>query len=721
MGRHSENALVFVTVKRHKTRMALPKPLTLWTAIVLAFAFGHSARAINYDWTGAVDSDWLNPGNWTPAGPAQGGNDNFARFTTVGTNQPVISADVPVVQDYLTSASPGAGATVITQTAGMASMTGWLRMGALGGSGNVGTYNLTGGTLEATSFRIAEQSGQVATLNISGGTFRQPDINPADGGQWSRLGTNGVAVINLSGTGLMSFDSRVLLGESQQIGTGGVNVTQTGGTFEIRRGEFVLGDGYAFNSATPQSTYRISAGTLQTLRFHQDDNEGGNITIGEWDRSNSLLEVSGTAIVSSAKHFIIGAGRADAPARGTVTQTGGNIAFGGNGQLPTGPGGALEDRSIGGLIMSTDATSNSSYTMSSGTLRQRDMNNVEDQGGWNHIGQNGTATFNLSGDAIVSFSSRTHVGSGGAAVATVNQTGGLFEVRSHDLIIGDAGRGTYNISAGTLQTLGDRTISVGNWSNSTGNLNVSGTAQVSAGGSLFIGQAENNSFNGSGTVTQTGGSVTVGVDIRLGSNSTGANGTYNLNGGVLDMTGGNILAGLTQFGGPGTRTFNMTAGILRNVGSMVGNSTDNTFTQQGGTFEVGAAPGAGGLTTVDGNYSLLAGGTIKIELAAGLIDQLVVNGTVTVAGTLDLDQLGDFTIDVPIILLANDGIDAVIGAFANAPDGVGFTQDGHPYTVFYNGGDGNDIVIIPEPTGLGLMALALASSCGLLRRRRRSG
>jgi hypothetical protein len=102
----------------------------------------------------------------------------------------------------------------------------------------------------------------------------------------------------------------------------------------------------------------------------------------------------------------------------------------------------------------------------------------------------------------------------------------------------------------------------------------------------------------------------------------------------------------------------------------------------------------------------------------GGIDQLLVNGTVTLAGILELDQLGDFTIDAPLILLANDGLDAVIGTFVNAPEGVGFTQNGHPYTVFYNGGDGNDIVIIPEPGSIGFLALALISY-GVFGRRRR--
>jgi hypothetical protein len=861
MGRNSRNILAFVTVKSQKRFMAVPKPLTLCAAIALALAFGPSARAIDFDWTGAVDSDWLTPGNWvsnppgTP-GPPSGGPGNFAYVRNGGTA--TISADIPQVQDILVGRAAGTG--TVNQTAGLVNPTGWTFIGTEGGTGTynltgvggtlgsgslttgriylggirdqaggtgtmtvnttggitltedfavstrggTGTFTLNAGTVEAGGWAIlgetqngvgggtgtviqnggtmhiglvntagqfwlgsqegtfstvrstgiytlnngdltsqnmvvgrhydgtftqnggtasvvqgitvgdfpnsigtyAQTGGTIvyststignfaltagnngsANLNFSGGSFRQADVlDQENQGSWNQIAANAgsTATVNISGTASISLDARTFLGRN-----GNATFTQTGGTLEVRRGEVNVGD-----SGT--SVYNLSGGTLRTLAATRV------MTIGQWDGGHGTVNVSGTGSLEVAGRLVVGAGRDNFPTTGEINQSGGSVT-------------------PGAFTMGQSNTAMGTYTMTGGTLRQPDVLNVEDQATWNHLGAGGTATFSLSGDSMVSFASRTHIGQAAGSVGTVNQTGGTFEVRNHDLIIGDSGNGTYNISAGVLQTLADRTIAVGNWSNSNSNLNVSGTAQVTAAGSLFIGQAENNSFNSTGVVTQTGGTVTVGVDIRLGSNSTGAHGTYNLNGGILDMTGGNILSGLTNNGGPGTYTFNMTAGILRNVGSIVGNSADNTFTQQGGTFEVGAIPGAGGLTTVNGNYSLQANGAIKIELSqiAG-IDQLTVNGTVTLAGFLVLDQLGDFTIDAPLLFLANDGVDPVIGAFSNAPDGVGFSQNGHPYTVFYNGGDGNDLVIIPEPTGLGFMALLLASS-GLLGCRRRKG
>lgn len=102
------------------------------------------------------------------------------------------------------------------------------------------------------------------------------------------------------------------------------------------------------------------------------------------------------------------------------------------------------------------------------------------------------------------------------------------------------------------------------------------------------------------------------------------------------------------------------------------------------------------------------------------IDQLAVSGTVNLAGTLDIDQLEPVLISLssPLVIIENDDIDAVVGAFLNAPNGVPFGHDGNVYTVFYNGGDGNDVVIVPEPGSLGALILA-GAAYGLLSRRRR--
>jgi hypothetical protein len=874
--------------------------LSVFSALVI------QVDAASLDWdngAGAANTNWNTPTNWStdvvPVAP------DDAVFINGALPPALINADIPTARDLRFGDDGRVGTGAVIQTAGNAAFGGWFRMGITGGSG--GTYTLSGGQLTAGRFNIAESAGSTGTVDVSGGTLRQSDVADINNGDtWNRIGQDGAATVNLSGTGLISLDSRTLLGAG---GASSLAFNQTGGTFEIRRGEFTLGD------SSSNAVYKISAGTLRTLNFSEDGNSGGNITIGEWDNSNTRLEVSGTAVVSAKTNVVIGGGRVDFPNQGTILQSGGTFTFGSNGMLLNNavpP--VLVPRSVGGLNMAASPASTATYTLSGGTLRQNDIDNREDQASWNRIGQNGVANFNISG-GTASFDARTLLGSDALSTVTVNQTGGVFEVRRHELIISDLGATTYNISGGRLQVLdAGRPIGVGNWDNSNGKLNISGTAEVVTAQNLFAGGGRVE-FPARGEITQTGGTVTVGRELQIG---IGANGTgiYNLSNGTLEvgrffmaqggdtptgrgsvgifnMTGGvfrqrdvanvedantwsnistnvnttatfNISGGTASFhsrllinNGGKSATVNQTGGLLEvrdgdltlgdntagaagappaatpniiynlsggtvqtlgagrqiqvgqwersnaelnvsatgtmissgdiivgngnpaagvsgtigtvkqtggtvqvggnlviaasinatgtyNLGGGVLDLTDgqlnfgqgvaafnftggrlqgaNTLnialTQQGGVFAVGGTLTAGGVTTVNNNYSLQAGGTLAIDISTGVADQLVVNGTVNLGGSLDI--VGGSAIPQPgRTIVANDGADPVVGTFAGRANGVPFADDGGVYTVFYNAGDGNDIVLVPEPASVSLLVAGLGM-CGLFGRRRRA-
>jgi hypothetical protein len=865
-----------------------------------------SLHAASLDWdngAGAGNTNWNTATNWStdivPVAP------DDAVFIN-GTLPPaLIDADIPSPRDLRFGDDGRVGAGAVNQTGGNATLTGWFRMGITGGS--TGTYTMSGGQLTAGRFNIAESGGSTGTLSVTAGTVRQSDVADINNGDtWNRIGQDGAATVNLSGTGTISLDSRTLIGA----GAGSsVLFNQTGGTFEVRRGEITLGD------SSSNGIYNISGGTMQTLNFSEDGNSGGNITVGEWDNSNTRLNVSGTALVAAKTNIVLGGGRVDFPNQGTIEQTGGNVTFGSNGMLLNNavpP--VLVPRSVGGLNMAASPASTGTYTLSAGSLRQNDIDNREDQASWNRIGQQGIANFNISG-GTASFDARTLLGSDAGSTVTVTQTGGVFEVRRHELIIADLGTVNYNISAGTVQVLDPgRPIGVGNWDNSNGHLNISGTAEVKAAQNLFAGGGRVE-FPARGEITQTGGTVTVAneLQIGIGANGTGiynmqggllevnrffmatgtdaatgrgsvgtfnlsggtfrqrdvanvedantwsnistqpntnatfnisgglasfhsrflvnnggksatvnqtggilevrngdltlgdntagaagappsptpnvvynlsagtvqtltpgrqiqvgqwersntelnvsgtgtmigsgdiivgngnpaagasatigtvnqtggrvevggnlliaasvnATGTYNLNGGVLDLTSGDINRGA------GVSAFNFLAGRLEGVANV-----NSALTQQGGVFAVGALAAAGSSTNVNGDYSLNATGTLQIDIGTGIADQLAVNGTVALAGNLDLVGTGPIG-PSGVIILANDLADPVVGTFAGRPNGVPFAEDGAPYTLFYNAGDGNDVLLVPEPASAALF-LAAVGMCGLLGRRRRA-
>ena len=552
-----------------------------------------------------------------------------------------------------------------------------------------------GGTLAAVDFNWTD-----ATLDnnwLTPGNWSPAGPPAGGGGNFARFYTGAPGPANI--TSDIPAIQDILFANDGTAGTRTVN--HSAGTAPLTAGWVRMGvdpdDGGALTGAGDAGTYNLSGtGVVNT----------GRLNIAEVNGSTATFTQAGTSVFNSLSELNVGQSGV-----GTFTQTGGNFNYATvGGSNPVGDADGL-------LRVSQNASSaGSTYTMSGGTLTQTAVTDLNNQGNWNSIGEGtgSNGTFNLSGGAEVkvSFDARTFVGRNGTG--TVNQTGGVFEIRRSEVNLGDTGgTGTYNISNGTFQTLGGGPIVVGQWTNGTGNLNVSATGVVNASGDLIVANGSTvDNAHPTGTVTQNGGSVNVSGRLYI-ANSSLSRGTYRLQGGVLDLTNGNIDRGA------GNATFEMTGGTLRGVNNMAGSTADNTFTQQGGAFEIGGTVGGGGVTTLNANYSLLSGGTISFDISNGVADRLNVNGTVTLAGNLDLVGSGPMPPMSVFTILANDGTDPVVGSFLGRFNGVPFVEDGNTYTVFYNSGDGNDVILVPEPGSL-VFLLGGVGMFGLLARRRRT-
>ncbi len=703
-----------------KRTPSILRALALATAIT---SLGTSAQAIDFNWTNAAgDNDWFNAANWNAGadGVPGGGDGNFVRFTTGASGEAILNATPGVVQDYLfgNNGDDTLGSVrQLTQTGGDAVANGWLRMG-FEGTGDTGTYNLSGGSLTAGRLDIGELTGTISTVNLSGnGIMRQVDqADPGNGDGWSFIAGDGgsTGVVNLSGDALFSSFSRTFVGRN---GLGTVN--QTGGIFEARRGEVTLGD-----SGT--GVYNISHGTLRTLSDINNGDTGGDITLGQWDNSHGTLNVSADAVVSASRSFNLANGREFAddgvtptPQMGTVNQTGGMVSFAGTVQVERDDGtGVLvtAPEIYGSFRMSDNPSGVSEYNLSSGTLKQNDVTRTDDGANWNAIGGAGIAEFNLSGDAVASFDARTFVGRNNrlGLEATVNQTGGLFEVRRGDLTLGDGnGHGNYNISAGTVQT-GAAAV-IGQWDDSVGNFNISGTGVFNVATDLTVGGGREFADDGvtptpsTGVLMQTGGIVNVGGNLNIANGNASQNGTYDLAGGILNLLGGAINLGSDD-------TFTFTGGFLKDASSI-----NFSLDQMGGALQVGA-DGGFGLTTINGDYTLAAAGTLELSIVSDTeFDTLLVNGLANVSGMLSIvDDPSTLTFGQEWIIVDNNDVDPVSGIFSNAPGGIYNSNTGNAYQVSYTAGDGNDISVtkvVPEPA-TGALILGSMGMFALLRRRR---
>lgn len=249
--------------------------------------------------------------------------------------------------------------------------------------------------------------------------------------------------------------------------------------------------------------------------------------------------------------------------------------------------------------------------------------------------------------------------------------------------------------------------------------------------SLYVG---NNYYDSAGpaagTLTLGTGSVVTAASVRI-SRGPGTTGMINLNGGLL--AGQGIVM---DEGG----TLNFTGGRLA-VNTFVTYEDVGALEQRGGVLAPGwsrTETSLPGQTILNGDYLLGSLGTLEIELFGTSpkteYDQLLVNGLVDLnhnladGGILDLilhfgPEVGD-----EFLLIDNRGDEAVMGRFADLPDGAWFTEsyagDSYIFQINYFGYSGNDVVLtmtgtepIPVPAAALLVGVG-SVLVGWLHRRR---
>ena len=254
------------------------------------------------------------------------------------------------------------------------------------------------------------------------------------------------------------------------------------------------------------------------------------------------------------------------------------------------------------------------------------------------------------------------------------------------------------------------------------------------------------SLNGSGGVLKNTGTGTVEVTgAVVGSGALTKDG-----GGNLTLSGINTYSGITSVSegkltiasagsinttsgvsiGTGEFNYNSNTTLTQNVsfsgvgGTLSGSGTIGTFVYitESNTLSIGNSPGTMNFDddlTIDGTYSYeLVGGTSSADLGN-------VTGNLTLGGTLDIVQLGTYTIGDKFTLLSYGG--SLTGIFTGLVDEAIFITAGNFWMINYNdttaGLNGGTqakfitITAIPEPSAAALLGLGIVV---LLTRRRRA-
>ena len=399
-------------------------------------------------------------------------------------------------------------------------------------------------------------------------------------------------------------------------------------------------------------------------------NSGATLTAAI--NNNALLTVEGTfAAPDSTAGSLAGTGT------GSVLINGAALTLGGDNTDQTyvggmGGGGGIIKNGTGRQTLALTTIYFGNTTINGGTLRFG--NGVVAGLGFvfNTITDNGAIEFNTPG------------------AVGVNPFGGSGTVRVLS--------GTLNTN-GTLTHAGTTTIDAGG--SLTGAVNNNALLTVNGTANLTAQPTTVGSLTGSGVMNINASTFTVGGD----NTSTTYTGTFGVGGNLLVKVGTGTLT-LTGNSGGVVAASKVNAGTLLVNGQHIASNTQvasgatlggsgtvgPVIVNAGGFLSPGNSPGL--LTTA----SLFLGGTLLQEIQGNVrgtqYDAIDANGAVNLTGaTLTLSGAYVPVVGDTFTIIANDGVDPVVGTFAGLAQGATVNFNGRPLTISYTGGTGNDVVL----------------------------
>ncbi len=530
-------------------------------------------------WTNTGSGSWSDGANWNSGVPV---DVSFSALINTGAAQ--LSSGTTTLTGLAIGAT-GTGANGSLALSGDATLnvvgsaSGKTEINLGNGTGNTGAMTISSGT-----FNVGSASAASIRVDLVVGSFSGSASVTQSGGSVVLGSTGGLFHIGNQGTGTytlqsgsMTMNNAMALGRSTTadgLGNGTFNIS--GGSLTLTsatKGALLIG-GVDGTGTTGGGTGVINqtGGTVTVGQYMQFGPRGGN---GTYNLSGGTLEIGGGSGIRGA----------DAGGTATFNLGGGTLKVIGT-ALTTGVSANL----VAGTVSSINT--NSLGATLSGNLTSAGLHQI-DFGGSSLVKQ-GAGTLILSGSSRVLDTFATTAGA-------TQQTAGATTAVELMAGTGSGNTGAYQMDGGTL------TITTSTRADNT----------TVVAGSFRVGD-----FGGTGTFTQTAGTVTVNNNGALNIGNQGGSGTYNLQGGTLTLNNGLHVVGRSDTVKPASQgVLNLSGGTLnvQNSGSLfLGNNVSNansgfsaTLNQTGGTlhFDSGTNFYLSAFTT--GTYNL-SGGTLEI-------------------------------------------------------------------------------------------------------------
>jgi hypothetical protein len=557
----------------------------------------------------------------------------------------------------------------------------WLN-GTLDGAGAVaveGDFTWAGGTLTGSGSTVLNGTSEISGGQIAGRTVDNHGVATVlansgfffnAGGAWNNHADGTLVLQQGSSVGNFFADSAVLNNDGlvQMAGPGSATVgvalnNGAGGTVDVEGGTLTLAAGSSSGTFNAAAGTTLSLGNGFALQDGATGTGDGTVLVGGFNSASvsgavnlqNLSVERGTLTVNAGASLTAGnltlAGPLTIGAGASLTA--GNLTLAGIATVDAGASLTADNLAVagGGLTVNAGASlSAGSLTLTGGALIAGASLTVD--------------SLTLAGGALTGAGAITVTGNFNWTGGTLGGTGQTF-LEGASAISGSGFFSTPQLNGRTVNNDGVAAITGtgldvqndGVWNNDVGAVTVLTGSGVNAGPQA--------AFNNAGLLL-TAGSGTVTISIPLLNADTGTvvvgPGTTLFRGGAFPapfQTSGTVsiasggtffVSDYTQTGGATTVDGTLTArhdtvtpgSVFLNGGLLNGGGTINGNVVNAAELEPGDSPGT---LTINGNYTQTSAGVLDIEIggpAAGQYDRLVINGTASLAGTLNVVLLNGY-------------------------------------------------------------------------------